>query len=176
MSMEEPGLVHGRNCPAQINADERRLPRSEDPARRQHAAQREPVDELHPETDCVVVLIDSVNRHDVRVANAREQAAFSDDLGGAASLAKQLQCHAAFQRGVPREIHGPEVTAADLSANLERTPSRWLVSGDFAGVFGGRHPKSEVHGREICDDSQLFDELPVLARAGRGRGGLPVGS
>ena len=170
--MHQPGLVHGGHRPAQVNPDEHRVPRPQNAARRQHAAEREPVDELHPEADDPVMLIHTVHGHDIRMANARKQPAFADDLGRAAGLAQQLQGHAAFQRGVPREVDGPEVAMADLAANLQRSPGRGLPLRDVRGRF----TDVEVNGREIGDDAEIFDVLPLFAGAGAGRGSVRVGA
>ena len=168
--MHQPGLVHGGHRPAQVNPDERRVPRPQNAARRQHAAEREPVDELHPEADDPVMLIHTVHGHDIRMANARKQPAFADDLGRAAGLAQQLQGHAAFQRGVPREVDGPEVAMADLAANLQRSPGRGLPLRDVRGRF----TDVEVNGGEIGDDAEIFDVLPLFPGAGAGRGSVRV--
>jgi hypothetical protein len=69
------------------------------------------------------VFVDSVNGDHVRVPYAGEQTTLLDDGVGAAGRLQHLQRDLAFESRIPRQVDGAKTTAADLPAELERSPS-----------------------------------------------------
>ena len=131
VTMNEARFMNRRDGAAQVDPDERCLARPEHSACRQHSGEREPVDELHPQPDNAVVLIHSINRDDVRVPHARKQTRFPDDFRRAAGVAEKLHGDIALQHGIPCEIDGGKVAAADLVSELQRAPARHTILADL---------------------------------------------
>ena len=122
VAVQQPGLVHRGHGTAQIDADERSLLCAEHAAGGERLLERQTLDELHPETDGLVVLIDAVDRHDIRVAHASQQPRFLNHRGRALRIVHDLQRDFAFERRVPRQVDGPEPPATELAADFEPAP------------------------------------------------------
>ena len=113
----------------------------------QHLFERPAAHELHPEPDVVADLLGAVNRDDVAVANAGEQAAFGNDERGRARRRhcggrEKLERDFAIEARIPRAVDLAERALADPLDELKVTPRR-------------RHA---VDTGERRDDLQVLDE------------------
>ena len=126
--MDQPGGVNRGERAAEIDADERRLARAEGPVRGELLLERRAAQQLHPQADALVVHRDAVHADDVRVADAREQAAFVRDPRRVDVLARgagaqQLQRDVALEIRVPRAVDVAERAAAEPLDQLEMRPA-----------------------------------------------------
>ena len=82
VAMDEAGGVDGGERPAQVLAEQRGFAAAERALPLEQLLERVAADELHPQPDAAVVGVDAVHGDDVAVADARQQAAFVQHLGG----------------------------------------------------------------------------------------------
>ena len=97
VAMDEAGGVDRGQRPAQVLAEQRRLAAAERALPLQQLLEGVAADELHPQPDAAVVGVDAVHGDDVAVADAGQEAAFVQHLGG-----EQLRGSPAR----PQELHG----------------------------------------------------------------------
>ena len=90
--------------------------------------EREPADELHPQTDTTLDRLRAVDGDDVGMRDAREQPSLGEELRrhrfGAGALAQQLQGDVAIERRVAREVDVAERSAAHATDHDELCPPR----------------------------------------------------
>ena len=79
IAVDEAASVHRGERAAQIDTDERRFLRAERAASAQFVLHRATMDELHPQTDESVRLLDAVDDDDVAVVDLGEERAFAKD-------------------------------------------------------------------------------------------------
>ena len=82
VAMDEAGGVDRGQRPAQILAEQRRFAPAERALSLQQLFEGVAADELHPQADAAVVGVDAVHGDDVAVADAGQEAAFVQHLGG----------------------------------------------------------------------------------------------
>ena len=79
IAMQQARAVHGGHGTTELEANVHRVSRAERCLLLEDLLERVATNELHPEADLVANLLGTINRYDVRMAHASEQAAFMDD-------------------------------------------------------------------------------------------------
>ena len=114
--------MHRCHRATQVDPDQRRLLCPEHAPNRQDLPERQTFDEIHPEADRVVVLIDSAHGHDVGMPHSGQQSSFPDHGRGLVCASQDLQRDFSLETGIPRDVDGAETSVADGPADLQRSP------------------------------------------------------
>ena len=118
VAMDEAGGVDRRQRPAQVLAEQRRLAPAEGALPLEQLFEGVAADELHPQPDAAVVGVDAVHGDHVAVADAGQEPAFVQHLGGEqlrGSPARPQELHRDV--AAQRFVEGPEHFAVDAGAD-----------------------------------------------------------
>ena len=153
--MQKPGAVHSGERGAQIETDERGFARAERPAALHRLPKRLAAHELHPQADAIVVLLGTVDLHDVRVAHAGKPPRLFENAGvrlaPIALVVEQLERDVAVERRVPR--------TKDLAG---RTVTNPIEEREAAPMRTGRAAREQAIGpgaRDRSSSSSLGEML-----------------
>ena len=138
VAVEKAGGMHRADGAADLDADERRFARAGRALPGDELRQREAVDEVAPEPEAPVVLVDAVDRHDVRVPHPRDGTRLTKQRADflvpcEPAGQEELQRDVALQRGVERAIDFAERAAPDALQVFERSPPIQRISIGAAG-------------------------------------------
>ena len=96
-----------------------------------------PSSEIHPESDRIAVLIDSVN---VRMPHARQQPSFPNHRRGRVGTSKNLQRNFSLETRIPCDVYAAETSVADRPANFQAALGESCERQSIRVGGGGRHP------------------------------------
>ena len=153
--MEQARPVDRGERVAQVDGDTGRFVRVHGAAGAKVLLERVPANQLHPQADFPIDLVDPIHRHDVPVPEPGQEAALPQD-SRAVCLASPERQH--FERHFALEpVDGPvdraESAAVDLAEHLERSPGSERFGRVWSRVVGGRvveHTVGVVDRRERC--------------------------
>src|SRR5207247_3379600 len=106
--------------------------------------------EFHPETDPSSNLLGAVDRDNVRMTHAGEQAAFLDDgrsrtVAGRLLRGQQLERHLPIEPRIPGPIHFAECAGANPLEHAQVSPVFYLFATiPYAGERGGLQGKRKT--------------------------------
>ena len=169
VAVQEPRTVDRRQGLTEIDADRRRLARAVRPVGLQHILERAAADELHPQAHPTVYRLRAVDRHDVRMAHAREQPGLVEhrvriEEASGSFRPEQLERDLAIESVVSGAIDDSEGAFADALENGEMPPALDLHRDLFR--FRGRRQGSRgtrlVHARDSVERAQRAHHVVVL--------------
>ena len=128
VAVHESRGVDGPGRPADVDADECRFARAHGALRGQDVRERLALDEVAPEAGSPLVLVDSVDRHDVRVPHPRHRPRFLEQCARLrvaieSAVQQQLQGDVALERRVEGAVDLAERAAPHAQQVLERPPA-----------------------------------------------------
>lgn len=131
VAVQQASRVHGRQGAGQLDAGQQRFFDAEAPVAFDHLVERVAGDQLHPHAGHAIMRVRAVNRDDVRVAEAGEEAAFLQrvGVGGRIVAREQLEGDLARQVRIPGPVHRAARAASDLAADFEIAPARRRPGG-----------------------------------------------
>ena len=203
VAVDETGGVHGRQGPAEVEADQGGFVGAERTLLGEGLLERLAAQKVGPEADAPCVPVGPVDDQDVGVPDARQAAGLLDEapglrVSGAALEPPELERDLALQRGIDGAVNVAEAAAAERPEDLQGAPGRRRpgLHRDPGRRCGRRRSRSgqEAEGafarraidqcllrggdrRTVCAGN-LLDETQVvdLAALLRARGplGLPV--
>jgi hypothetical protein len=165
--MHEAGGVRRLEAPTGLDQHgEHRLPcprRSVEPG-----AKRAALDVLHHDVRRVVVLLDVVDRHEVRMAELRHRLGLAHDAGRACAVRRtaleQLERDLAVKSGIVRSQHAAHAARAGLLDHHVPTQPR--------RQRGSRRRAADLHRRVVvaCGRGRAHPQRTIIARTCIGAG------
>ena len=156
VSMDQTGVVHGRQSSTELVPDESGLAGTERAVTDKHLLERHPAHELHPEADPTIVFAGSVNGDDIRMTDASQRLPF----------VQQPRCELLVGRGgTPQELDGDgsiELRVVGAIDGAERALADFLDQDEFAPSLRDRRrasPGSLVS--RVCPSLWILGPAPA---------------
>src|SRR5205085_3199586 len=173
IAMQESRGVHGADRLAQLDADVSSFAGAERSMALEQVRQRFSADEFAPESDASIVPVDSIYRHDVGMAHARDEARFLENRASfgvriESSGKQELQRHLAFESRVPSAINFAESALAYFFDEPERSPVSWRFRGRDGWRRGGSRTYVMSDGGIRIDafPRRMLQHRPLLRQQG----------
>ncbi len=126
VAVDEAGVVDGGERAAHVLADEHGFARAEHALQLQHVFERLALHEFHAEADAAFLFLDFEDADDVRLADLRERAAFTQQLRAQTIVGQMtmedLDGNLAFELRIPGAIDAAEAAFADFLEEMEASP------------------------------------------------------